>query len=1011
MRAVRTAGVIDGLTSKLIRVVDQRAGGVDLPIITGSSANGDTPRGVEPLSMSGPDSVKPIDSDEDGDDVSKWWKCDFQVATPGEPRFRGQNDWNLTTDEGRAAAADEYMRAARDAGLEVLGLADHNSTAWVDEMKRAGAQHGIVVFPGFEVGTGSGSDGVHLIVLGDPAKSARDLELLLSTACGFDDDNPRFQPHDASAPATAPRTIAQILDALPPGYLAIAPHAFSENGIASVTKGDIRWKALHHDRLGAIDVGNVDFDLDESNPTATYKKRFIRRELQEIPCLAELPFVSTSDAYSISSLGDRFTWIRMGSPSIEALRQAFLDHEARVLCDWHPRIASQSSDPNTVDHAWVQRLQVTGHTTADDSLDIQFHPRLNVVIGGRGSGKSTVVAALRNLYGEIGSLPAPLRDEAQGFNDAVLGNAELLGTHVLAYSGERQTAQWTVQEGSRTTHENGGRLESNFPMRVIGQKELFERSVGSQGSSTNLRSLVDDALTASGSSTPSRHREAISDAVSNWVSAVRAARSEQLSCDEVEGIRAKVAELKNQVAAFDDAANIERRRKNDLYLAERREMEAKESDVRAAGVEVRSLADRILLTEPAALAVPRSPNFPHEFVRNLDRIREVLAQALRDAAASVDSTLANEQAALDASLWGQAVRDSAADSDLYLQELSALGVDPKEYSALRAVLSSQSLALEELEQRVLALPDFFAASDMAWSSLENVHDERRVARRALLAQVQERSGSLRFAVRDREDTGMWIARVRELLGLRSDGFLDDFPSLAEWLWLGPAAEREGREQLWRAACVSGDFRDLATQAGLRTAFANRLGSADPLLLTRVAAEIPDDQIDVEFLRSRAADGAAQWVPLSSGSPGQRSSAMLSFVLHQGREPLVLDQPEDDLDTEWITQLVVAQLRESRWHRQVIVVTHNANIPVNADAELVIVMEASTRGIRVRSESSEGGGPLVPHAGAIEDPLVRADIQRIMEGGVEAFVRRERRYNNELNSYRTALRQVTERAGR
>ena len=937
--------------------------------------------------------------------MSKWWKCDFQVATPGEPRFRGQPDWDLTTNEGRSAAADDYMRAARAAGLEVLGLADHNSTAWVDEMKRAGVRHGVVVFPGFEVGTSSGSDGVHLIVLGDPSKTGQDLELLLSTACGFDDDNPRFQPHDAMSPATAPRTIAQILDALPPGYLAIAPHAFSENGIASVTTGDIRWKALHHDRLGAIDVGTVDFDLDSNEPQAPYKKRFIRRQLRGIPCLADLPFVSTSDAYSISSLGDRFTWIRMGDPSIEALRQAFLDHEARVLCDWHPRIASQSADPNTVDHAWVQRLRVTGHTTADDSLDIEFHPRLNVVIGGRGSGKSTVVSALRNLYGDTNGLPAPLRDEARAFNDAVLGSAEILGTHVLAYSGEQQIARWALLDGSRTAHQDGRQLASNFPMRVVGQKELFERSVGSKGSSTNLRSLVDDALAASGSSTPSRHRETISDAVGAWVSAVRAARSEQLACGEVEGVRAKVLELKNQVAAFDDAANVERRRRNDLYLAERREMEAKEADIRAAGAAAFGLADRILSTDPATPASQRSADFPNEFVRALERIKTQLAQSLRDAATTADAAVANERATLDASGWAQAVRDSAADSDLYLQELSALGVNPTEYSALRAVLSDQSHALEQLEQRVRALPEFFAASDAAWSALEQVHDERRAARGSLLEQVQQRSGSLRFAIRNREDAGMWVAQVRELLGLRSDGFLDDVPSLAEWIWLGPAAERPHRERLWRAACVSGDFRDLATLAGLRAAFATRLGSADPLVLARVAAEVPDDQIDVEFLRSRAADGPAQWVPLSSGSPGQRSSAMLSFVLHQGKEPLVLDQPEDDLDTEWITQLVVSQLRESRWHRQVIVVTHNANIPVNADAERVIVMEASASGIRVRSENPEGGGPQMPHAGAIEDLLVRADIQRIMEGGVEAFVRRERRYNNELNGYRTALRQV------
>jgi len=134
--------------------------------------------------------------------------------------------------------------------------------------------------------------------------------------------------------------------------------------------------------------------------------------------------------------------------------------------------------------------------------------------------------------------------------------------------------------------------------------------------------------------------------------------------------------------------------------------------------------------------------------------------------------------------------------------------------------------------------------------------------------------------------------------------------------------------------------------------------------------------------------------------------MLSFVLHQGMEPLVLDQPEDDLDTEWISELVVRQLRASRWTRQVIVVTHNANIPVNADAERVVVLENKSDAIHVRTSEGEAGVP-VKHVGALENELVRSDIQRIMEGGVEAFVRRERRYNNEVNTYRLAMQEISE----
>jgi hypothetical protein len=91
-------------------------------------------------------------------------------------------------------------------------------------------------------------------------------------------------------------------------------------------------------------------------------------------------------------------------------------------------------------------------------------------------------------------------------------------------------------------------------------------------------------------------------------------------------------------------------------------------------------------------------------------------------------------------------------------------------------------------------------------------------------------------------------------------------------------------------------------------------------------------------------------------------------------------------------------------RQVIVVTHNANIPVNADAERVTTMENHAGGIRVRT-SAKPDVAVIEHAGGLEEPHVREDVQRIMEGSVAAFVRRELRYNNELTRYRAAMQSL------
>ena len=102
------------------------------------------------------------------------------------------------------------------------------------------------------------------------------------------------------------------------------------------------------------------------------------------------------------------------------------------------------------------------------------------------------------------------------------------------------------------------------------------------------------------------------------------------------------------------------------------------------------------------------------------------------------------------------------------------------------------------------------------------------------------------------------------------------------------------------------------------------------------------------------------------------------------------------------KLVVKELRQSRWHRQLIVVSHNANIPVLGDAEQVIALENRDNSLCVRETDGvdDAGQPVkFLHVGPVENILVRKDIQSIMEGGVAAFVLREQKYNNETKSHK------------
>ena len=106
--------------------------------------------------------------------------------------------------------------------------------------------------------------------------------------------------------------------------------------------------------------------------------------------------------------------------------------------------------------------------------------------------------------------------------------------------------------------------------------------------------------------------------------------------------------------------------------------------------------------------------------------------------------------------------------------------------------------------------------------------------------------------------------------------------------------------------------------------------------------------------------------------------MLAFLLSYGQEPLVIDQPEDDLDNRLVYDLVAKQIRDRKSSRQVIVVTHNANVVVHGDSDMIHAMEYRYGQCRILAE------------GSMCDDAVRNAVCDVMEGGKAAFARRYRR---------------------
>ena len=223
----------------------------------------------------------------------------------------------------------------------------------------------------------------------------------------------------------------------------------------------------------------------------------------------------------------------------------------------------------------------------------------------------------------------------------------------------------------------------------------------------------------------------------------------------------------------------------------------------------------------------------------------------------------------------------------------------------------------------------------------------------------------------------WKANLQRELG-KEDIFVTDFQYLADYV-LRPDNDFLNYKKYLQFLLItdSGDIESIGIT--LSDARFNRLWQ-DKFkndTLSSLIKVIPEDKI-----RIRIVDNSGM-IDINEGSPGQKSAAMLAFILNSGQNPLIIDQPEDDLDNSLIHKLIVQSIRRMKNHRQIIIVTHNPNIPVLGDAEGIIILERNSEGKVTFRKGKK--------AGCVEEKVIREGICEIMEGGTVAFKKRAEKY--------------------
>jgi hypothetical protein len=217
-------------------------------------------------------------------------------------------------------------------------------------------------------------------------------------------------------------------------------------------------------------------------------------------------------------------------------------------------------------------------------------------------------------------------------------------------------------------------------------------------------------------------------------------------------------------------------------------------------------------------------------------------------------------------------------------------------------------------------------------------------------------------------------------GLRQPlrAFLQELPSVGEKRseWVDEAQDLTVMGLV--AAIRAGKDGLLHKEWGLTSGLADALIRLTPAQLYALEAVDLEDRVSLELNVSHAGEHFRELKRLSTG---QQCTAILHLLLLENPDPLVMDQPEDNLDNAFIAERIVQELRAAKTERQFLFATHNANIPVFGDAEWIGVCSAT-----------EDRAEMPPTAqGSIDIPAIRDQVTSLLEGGREAFMQRKEKY--------------------
>lgn len=875
---------------------------------------------------------------------ARFWRCALQVNPVG---YNG-------TYRGKDHGLDElgYNQAMLHKCLElnvtVVGVADHGSVASVDALRQVLQPHGIVVFPGFELAS---NDKTHYVCLFPEDTTVQQLDRYLGHL-------KLLNPTDGIRPSRlSSEELIEEVDQL--GGFIYAAHCTQDSGLLKNRLNHV-WK---HPKMRAAQIpGSID-DLAGAE-SDFYRKVLLNKDdnyRRERPMAA----INAKDVAKPDDLEQpgATCFIKMTRPNFAAFKVAFLDPESRI------RLNSQLVQSPI---GKVVRMNVMGGYL--DGVQVAFSDHLNTVIGGRGTGKSTLLECLRF------SLDFPPKGkQAQKLHQDII--KENLGrsagrVELTVVSSAQNGKQYTVSRRygePPIVRDMDGNVSTLLPrdllpgIDIYGQNEIYELA---QDETSRLQ-LLDRFLPQDGD-----HKAKNADVHKRLKENQQRLAKSLSDYDDLTAQVDRLPKLEEQLQGFDDLGIKEKLAKTSLLAREREIAKSATEGVetfRDAIASVREgLPDLAFMNDEALEGVPDAPQ-----LLAMRATLEGLRQGFSDHLASMQKLMDEgaDQFVTEHATWQEAIQEHDAVLEKALRTLpAAAGKSGQEVGAAYQRLMGEIERIKPMKTRLVT----------HGSQRDGLKQERR----NLLAELSDLRGqriqALQTAAKKlnkRLDGKLKVAIVPEadrtplmtfLIGCKLDGIGEKrLAWIEEATAISPAS---------LALSIQNGSAHVQLDWGVTQMVADALAKLQPSQAMELEALELDHRVDISL---NVALGQTDPVfrPLSKLSTGQQCTAILHMLLLESVDPLLMDQPEDNLDNAFIADRIVSELRNAKTTRQFLFATHNANIPVFGDAEWIGVFSATDNQGRLGLDAQ----------GSIDVPGIRDQVANILEGGRDAFIQRKEKY--------------------